>query len=110
MSNMEGYIIYLMFGYIIYRDIINDKRIKDLLNRIMARNFEEHQYYAKKYDKDLKEVGKMRDEAREERDNDLKDVVDSELDNEEKKIMSEFDEDWADNEVDKTKVADLIKD
>lgn len=109
MSNMEGYIIYCLFAYIIYRDIINDRRVKDLLNRIMARSFEEHQYYAKKYDTDLKEVVKMRNEARDERTEELKAVVDEVEEKEVDRVIAGFDEDWADNEVDRTKIADLVK-
>lgn len=106
--HMEGYIIYCLFAYIVYRDIINDRRIKDLLNRIMARNFEEHQYYAKKYDTDLKEVVKMRDEAREERTDELKEVVDSVENREVDRVIENFEEDWGENEVDRTKIADLV--
>lgn len=105
---MEGYIIYCLFAYIVYRDIINDRRVKDLLNRIMARSFDEHQYYAKKYDTDLKEVGKMRDEAREEREADLKSAVDEDNSAEVDKIISNFDEDWGENEVDRTKIAKIV--
>ena len=106
---MEGYIIYCLFAYIIYRDIVNDRRFKDLLNRLMARNFEEHQYYAKKYDGDLKEVKELRDESRKERTEELKEVIDEATEKEVDRVIAGFDEDWADNEVDRTKIADLVK-
>lgn len=109
MKDMEGYIIYILLAYIIYRDIIYDHRLNKLLNRIMAKNYEEFQYYDKKYETDLKEVKALRDEAREERIEDIQQGLDEAENKEATRVINAFDEDWGESEVDKTKVADLIR-
>lgn len=47
--------------------ILHTKERKTLLNRVMARNYEEFKYYEEKYPEDIKEVKKIRAETREER-------------------------------------------
>jgi len=103
---VEGYIIYILLAYIIYRDVVYDHRLNKLLNRVMSKNYQEFEYYDKKYPGDLKEVDALRNEARDER---KIDVPEDKEDIETREILEAFDEDWAPSEVDKTKVADLLK-
>jgi hypothetical protein len=75
----------------------------------MAKNYEEYEYYNKKYDKDLGEVEKLRDEAREERIEEINHLDGEIEDKDTQKILNAFDEDWPESDVDKTKVADILK-
>jgi hypothetical protein len=105
---MEGYIIYALLGWLIVSDLLNrHERIK-LLNRVMAKNYQEFEYYDKKYEGDLKEVEALRDESRDGRVEEIQ--ANEELeDKDNRKIMDAFDEDWANDEIDKTKIADIVK-
>ncbi|MCK7532362.1 MAG: hypothetical protein MZV63_15680 [Marinilabiliales bacterium] len=75
----------------------------------MAKNYEEYQYYGKKYDKDLKEVTKLRDEAREGRIEEIETVGNDSEAKEAQRVLDGFDDEWNMDEVDKTKVLDLVK-
>lgn len=56
-----------MFIWHIVREMQFRNDMKQMLNRIMSRNYAEFEYYDKKWDKDLKEVEEMREEERESR-------------------------------------------
>lgn len=57
----------VIFRFLYRRDYRQD--MKQLLNRIMAKDYKEYNYYEKKFDKDVEEEENIRDEAREEREN-----------------------------------------
>jgi dipeptidase len=89
---------YILIGVIVLQEAAFWFERRKLLNRIMATDYEQFEYYDKKFSKDIKEVEKIRDEAREERklsDNTF--VEDAELLDEEdaKKLVDGWDEDWS---------------
>jgi hypothetical protein len=53
-----------VFAWHIASELLNRKERKDLLNRVMSKNYQEYEYYAKKYPEDVKEVTQLREEAR----------------------------------------------
>lgn len=105
---MEGYIFYALLAWLIVSDFLNRHERTKLLNRLMARNYQEYEYYDKKYKGDLKEVEALRDESRDDRLSE-DDVAQEAVDKEDQRIIDAFDEDWNTNEIDKTKIADIIK-
>jgi hypothetical protein len=56
-----------LFLWHIVSELLNRKERDRTLNRLMAKNFQEFNYFDKKYDTDLKEVELLRDEERQER-------------------------------------------
>jgi len=91
-------IVALVVGYLV-SELSHRRTEATLLNRIMAKNYQEFEYYEKKYDKDLKELDHLRDESRDERKNEaMEEPVFSEMGN---TNLSGFEEDWEEEEVDK---------
>lgn len=103
-------IILVMIGGYAISEVFHRRERKDLLNRIMSRNFEEYQYYDKKYTRDLKEVDTLRKDIRKEQ------RIEAELPAEklveEKEAYEKFtkglEEDWSEDEIDKKKVSEII--
>lgn len=109
---MDGYSIGFMvvFGWYVISDILNRLERNKLLNRLMAKNYQEFEYYDKKYEKDLKEVESLRDESRRDRTTgDSEPVQPPDESAEAERIIAAFEEDWGEGEVDKTKVTDVVK-
>ena len=89
---------YVLAGLLVVQGIAWWFERKKLLNRVMAKDYEQYQYYEKKYGADIKEVKKVRDEARQERglsdntfaeDEEALDIEDA------KKLVHGWDEDWS---------------
>ena len=81
-------------------------RVNRLVDRLMAKNFEEFKYYKHKYPGDLKEIEKLRKDVREEN----KNPVETEIQfhkPETIKALSRFEEDWSAEEVDAKQLADM---
>lgn len=81
----------------------------------MARGFEEYQYYDKKYQTDLNELKKIRNDERKIRDYEEKDVFEDDSISKDKKkqikkIMKQYSEEWGDDEVDAEKVLEMEED
>jgi hypothetical protein len=89
---------YILIGVIVLQELAFWFERKKLLNRIMARDYEQFEYYDKKYNEDIKEVKKIRDEAREERKLDdntyVEDAEAIEIE-EAVKMVDGWDEDWS---------------
>ena len=64
---MTEYILIAVIVLFTISEVFNRRERAKLLNRIMAKNLPEFQYYETKFKKDVAEVEKVRDEAREER-------------------------------------------
>lgn len=109
---MDGYSIgfIAIFCWYVVSDIFNRLERNKLLNRLMARNYQEYEYYDKKYKKDLKEVESLRDESRRDRTTgDIEPIQPPDEAAATDRIIAAFEEDWGEGEVDKTKVTDIIK-
>ena len=82
-----------------------EKRIKDMTDRLMATNFEEYKYYKKKYPTDLKEIEKLRKDARKE---DTRTETELQFHNPETiKRLGRFEEDWGAEEVDEKQLEEM---
>jgi len=110
------YIPYIGFGVMTVLYLLERfwarKDMEKMLNRIMARGFEEYQYYDKKYQTDLSELKKIRNEERKVRDYEEKDVFEDDSiskDNKAKvqKILKQYDSDYGIDEVDQEKVLEM---
>lgn len=78
------------------------KQVDKLLNRLMAKSYQEFEYYDKKFKGDIDEVEALRSEARNERDKErgvepLNDVFREEVADE---FAAKLEEDWSDEELD----------
>ncbi len=67
-----AFLVFGMFFIVLVVDIIfrflHYRREEKLLNRLMARDYKEYQYFEREHEKDIEEKEAIRDEAREERD------------------------------------------
>lgn len=105
-----GFII--MTGLYLLERLWARKDMQKMLDRIMARGFEEYQYYDKKYQTDLGELKKIRKEERKVRDYEEKDAFEDDSINRDdkekvKKILKQFDSDYGVDEVDTEKVLEM---
>ena len=101
-----NYEMFLGIGFLatlawaVVKDAIAQRRVDKLLNRIMAKHYEEFKYYEEKYPEDLKELQTMRAESRVEQ----KEVVEHELFENDEIDLAQFEEDWAASELDQSKL------
>jgi len=90
------------------------KDMEKMLNRIMARGFEEYQYYDKKYQTDLSELKKIRSEERKVREYEEKDVFEDDSINRDdkrkvKEALKHYGSDWGEDEVDAAQILEMEK-
>ena len=86
------------------------KERKELLNRIMAKSYEQYEYFQKMFKGEVDEVKKLREDARAKAGED--EEIKSELDLEykkEKEFIEQTEEDWPIEEVDLPELRDRIK-
>jgi hypothetical protein len=57
----------VLLALFVAQQVLYWRREEKLLNRLMARDYKEFQYFEEKYPKDVAEVEKLREEARDER-------------------------------------------
>ena len=99
-----------VFIYHVYSEEHNRRERKDMLNRIMSKNYQEYQYYAKKYPVDVKEVEALRNEARDVRgaspmtEQNFERPVDPEV----KQFLEGTEVDWNPEEVDVDKLKEML--
>ena len=100
MEGLTGLIIAgVILGWHIVSELLHRDEKKKLLNRLMAKNYDQYEYYEEKYQKDVAEVAALRDESRKEREKGEEDVVrvDDEVD------LDQFEEEWSSEEMEQTK-------
>ncbi len=99
-----------VFLYHVYSEEKNRRERKDLLNRIMSKNYQEYEYYDKKYPADVKEVEAIREEARDIRGTSPMTEQDFEkpLDPEVKQFLESTEVDWNPEEVDVDKLKEML--
>ncbi len=93
---MEGFITAgVILVWHIVSELLHRDEKKKLLNRLMAKNFDQFEYYENKYAEDVKEVAALRDESRKERDQGEAKaiVVDDET------SLHQFEEEWSEEEL-----------
>jgi hypothetical protein len=91
-------------------ELLNRKERKELLDRIMSKNYQEYEYYKEKYPVDVEEVVKVRDEARNVRAQSPMTEQDFEkpLDPEVKQFLESTEVDWNPEEVDVAKLKEML--
>jgi hypothetical protein len=114
---MNAYIGWISFLVIlIYHftcEYFNRRERGRLLDRIMARNFAEFEYYDKKFVPDVKEVKALRQEAKDEREK-LKAVdfiptgYTTAREDPVEKFLKAYEEDWSADEIDRGEVQKIL--
>lgn len=106
--NYEALIVFgVMAGISVLFEYWHRKEKKDLLSRIMARNFQEYEYYNKAFKEEVGEMGKLRDEAR---DNRKTEEAEEEITPREKlNTLDSFDEDWDEDDIDMAKLKERVE-
>ena len=107
--NLVGLVV--LAGFYLLERFWHRKDITKLLNRVMARNYEEYEYYDKKYPRDLKELDNIREQENKIRETNLEELRGEEpfsTDEDIAKKIDEFEEDWKPEELDFQKVKDSI--
>lgn len=102
-----GFILVLVWHVI--DEQLNRRERDKLLNRIMAKDYQEYEYYDKKYKGDLREVKALRDESRKDRATEEDDQAAASVGDKVEKVMAALEEDWAPGEIDETKIEDILK-
>lgn len=98
------------FAAIVFTYHLTTKERSKLLDRLMARTFQEYEYYDKIVPEEVEETRKLRDEARGKRD--TEDEEAKEIDEEyapEIKSLKNFEEQWEGEEVDLDKLREMNK-
>lgn len=100
-----------LLAWHIASELINRKERKDLLNRVMSKNYQEYQYYETKYPADVEEVVKLRDEARDSRETTplTEENFSKPLDPEVKQFLESTEVDWNPEEVDVDKLKEMLE-
>ena len=88
--------------------ILHAKERKTLLNRVMARNYEEFKYYEEKYPGDIKEVKGLREEARTERE-ETKSTTEPLDEARAKEFAGNLEEDWDSEELNLEKIKEGLR-
>jgi len=93
-----------LLSYLFYRER------KELLNRIMAKSYEQYEYFQNMFKEEVDELKSLRKDSRK------KDEVDEEIKKEqdleyekERKFIEQTEEDWPEEEVDLEKLREQIK-
>jgi len=90
--------------------LLDRKERRELLNRVMSKNYQEFEYYDKKYPTDIKEMEELRDEARDARK--TQPLKDSDFEQDIPKDVAKFldatETDWRPDEVDVDKIKEMI--
>jgi len=73
---MTEYIVIAVIALYVISEVFNRRERGKLLNRLMARDFAQFNYYETKFKNDVKEVEAVREETREERKEAKKEVED----------------------------------
>ena len=84
-----------------FQQWLHIKERESLLNRIMARDYEQFEYFQKQFKGEVEELKDLREDAREKKgvDTEIKEEMDLEY-KKEKEFIDKTDEDWNEDDVD----------
>ena len=93
-----------------FQQWLHIKERSSLLDRIMANNYQEFNYYRKMFEGEVEELKKQRDEAKEDisEEDEIKEQMDEEY-KKEREFIDSTDEDWEADEVDLPELRKRIK-
>ena len=99
----------LYLGVIFILSYLFYKERQQLLNRIMARDFEQYEYYEKMFKGEVKELKDQRDDVKKEmgEDADIKKELDLEY-RKEKEFLEHTEEDWSEDDIDLKELRERI--
>ena len=100
----------LFIGAIVFIVILFLRQQRNLLDRLMCKNYAQYEYFQKQFEGEVEELKSQRDDARVENkeDAEIKKEMDVEY-GKEKKFLEQTEEDWEDEEVDLEKLRERIK-
>ena len=93
-----------------FQQWLHIKERESLLNRIMANNYQEYEYYKKMFEGEVKELKDQRDDVKKEigMDEEIKKEMDLEYKTE-KDFLQTTEEDWTEDDVDLKELRERIK-
>jgi hypothetical protein len=102
-----AFLVILIYHFIC--EYFNRRERGRLLDRLMARNFAEFEYYDKKFMPDIEEVKTLRKEAKEVRES-IKVAPEriAGVDDPVEKFIKSYEEDWGLDEIDRGKVQEIL--
>jgi hypothetical protein len=106
-----AFVIILIYHFVC--EYLNRRERSRLLDRLMARNFAEFEYYDKKFVPDVSEVKALRKEAKVERErikavDEVPTGFEKANDDAVEKFIKGYEEDWASDEVDHEAIKKLL--
>ena len=91
--NAFGFATFLiLFGAFVLFQIRHERMVKDLADRLMAKDYQEYQYYREKYPRDLKHLDDIREQTLDEK------PAEKPAEATPKTDLTGFEEDWASEE------------
>ncbi len=104
--NIEALIIFgVMAGMSMLRELWNRKEKKVMLDRVMARNYQEYEYYQGMFKEEVNEMKKLRDEARDTR---VVEPLEDITPKESSTLLDSLEEDWNAEDIDMEKLKEKI--
>jgi len=96
-------------GALVLQEWLHMRERKSLLDRVMARDYEQYEYFQQQFKGEVEELKNQREDAREEKseDDEIKKEMDLEYEKE-KEFIEGTEEDWDENEVDLEKLRERI--
>jgi hypothetical protein len=100
-----------VFVWHVVSTLLDRKERHELLDRVMSKNYQEFEYYNKKYPVDVEEVVKVREEAREVRKESpfTEQDFDKPVDDDVKQFLASTETDWNPEEVDVEKLKKMLR-
>ena len=94
----------LLVGVLVWKffsDWQHKREMSNLLDRFMSRNFDEYKYFEKKFPKDINIATKLQEGVLTEQ------AIDEKEEEHVKKFVSELEEDWGTDAIDKKRVPEI---
>ena len=100
----------LFIGATVFIVVLFLKQQRNLLDRLMSKNYEQYEYFQKQFDEEVEELKKQRADVRVENkeDAEIKKEMDVEY-GKEKEFIEGTEEDWSEEDVDLEKLREKLK-
>lgn len=101
-------LVYVLLGILIGLEVAHFFERRKLLNRIMAKNYGEYQYFEKQHKDDVKDLKKLRERATKDMEEiDIEDEIAENTSEKQRTFMEGLESDWSDEEIDKSKIKEM---
>ena len=92
-----------------FQEWLQRKERRELLNRIMSKDYSQFEYYQKMFREEVDELGKLRDEARDEKKKEVDDFAEEDREYaKEKTFVEQVEEDFPVEDVDLPKLREIL--